>query len=233
MNEPLRDVTAIKRYFYEKLCNKGHKPTGSSGGVKDVVNRAQGIYGKILKRVDMQTVGAGEEDDEAEDMIAGVDVQADDDEEALEEEGGEVAAAMEDAEEGPAKKKAKPEKLDNKSKNCKRSVVGAPRASAAGALRDIAAAYAENKRDGGQNMMAMLLLMMQQNQQQAAQQAAAQMQQMQMQMQMQLAMMRSMGGAGIAPMSAPPSAISGSSSSGSAVAMEEVLEVPSDLSGAF
>ncbi len=34
----LRDPDYIKRHWYEKLCNKGMKPTGSSGGPNDRIH---------------------------------------------------------------------------------------------------------------------------------------------------------------------------------------------------
>ena len=46
----LRDNADFKRYFWEKCCNKGKKPTGSSGA-DDSVCRAQNIYQQILNKI--------------------------------------------------------------------------------------------------------------------------------------------------------------------------------------
>ena len=58
----LRDPDDIKRHWYKKLCNKGMKPTGSSGVLNDRIHVCQEIQNLIHSKY--SAVVANTDDDD-------------------------------------------------------------------------------------------------------------------------------------------------------------------------
>lgn len=76
----LRDPSDMKRYFYEKLCNKLKKPTGSSAPDPNV-SRAQSVYRRILDKSAAGTFGSDEDEEEEKEEEEKEEEEEDNDEE--------------------------------------------------------------------------------------------------------------------------------------------------------
>jgi hypothetical protein len=61
----LREYGDVKRHFYENLCDKGRKPTGSAAP-KPESQKALEIYRRILQRENAAAIGADEQESEDE-----------------------------------------------------------------------------------------------------------------------------------------------------------------------
>ena len=52
-----RDPADFKRNFWQKVCNKGIRPTGDAGNDNSLVMRAQRLYQEIMDSVEAQLMG--------------------------------------------------------------------------------------------------------------------------------------------------------------------------------
>lgn len=144
--EELRNPDSVKTYWKKTMCNNNMKPTGSSGGDHDLINRAQKVERDILAKVSAKSIGSGATMSAGEESGSG----DSDDELSFGDENGQVqnlfgsdssdvdATSGSEDEEPPTKKSStKGTGKDTKGKNSKTGGGGGKRTEIKGVLIDL------------------------------------------------------------------------------------------------